>query len=512
MPIKTTFEVNEQDVGADRQLSVKINNVEEFVLDLVGPAGIDGSDGTPGAPGTSGTSGRDGYDAIISVANLVALNTLNTSILIDGVWAFVATQRAYYRLFSGTWSRTSYADSSWESQDTWYIDPVSGSDENSGADALNAIKTHAELEARTEFINNDRTIYYLNQPPASDRINIFAKIRANSEVTFMFPLVIYKGFRNTLISSTFTSVTDVNRAAATPEATLITDSTIPSFTPYVGKMIVITSGASAGAIAWIAKGISANTARITPFYDTTLLTTVALPSPGDSYQICSLLELPTVMIGIPHLAATFENCKMSQNNELGLGGAAFFGCDLNDTPIAARLTACYGCCIPVRLAAGQVAWGDIIAEASLIACEDSIQLSIISFVEYARGTILQSYNGVSVALFIGRYDPGCGTVALNDVAFFDFNIAIKGGGAASLHLNTGTYPIIGPSIWGSGITTYGIQVEGNFKINHSDTGIPSNLPNFDAPTQIHLRDINKLWTDLPFYDTTSGVSAVLYTV
>lgn len=56
----------------------------------------------------------------------------------------------------GRWHRMDIADQKWIQQTAWFVDPVGGNDENDGATALTALKTHAEYNRRVG--GPDRTL------------------------------------------------------------------------------------------------------------------------------------------------------------------------------------------------------------------------------------------------------------------------------------------------------------------------------------------------------------------
>ncbi len=98
--------------------------------------------------------------------------------------------------------------------------------------------------------------------------------------------------RTSLHTGTFTAVTALDRASNVPWS--VTDSAIADWTPYEGKLGVITAGARAGAIFGVALRTSAKVARISPLVtypaDGSGVTLVT-PTTGDAYEI---FDLPVV--------------------------------------------------------------------------------------------------------------------------------------------------------------------------------------------------------------------------
>lgn len=447
---------------------------------------------------------------------------------LDGMLIFVESVSDYFRLeLDSTYvvdgvnvlgcsipnarlERLYVRDLRWADQAAWYIDPVGGDNNNDGASPASALQSHQELEARLDRINQSITVTYLNEPAASDFVRIDFTPDRHSDGPFDIPTVTYVGFRTPLLSSTFTAVAAATPSAAVPEATLVTDAATASFAAYVGKCIVVTSGAAAGAIAWIAKATAANKARVSPFYFVDFFSPSPLPAPGDSYQICDAMALPTVTATTQQLVS-FQNCRIAGGSLFyGPQLVAYFGCDLDDVGLSAAFIV--GCRVHVTSVAVQIANTVCTVDGSLI---DTTRPSFMNqvnesgFVEIVR-SIMQG-PGTGTAILLGRPDPG-GLLSMTDVGFFDFGTVISAAGGANLNLNPGTFPITGPSIWGASIATSGVDLDGNTRLQHGNTGLPGNFPNFDGPGPATLRigGVNTAWGALPLQDPTTGVSAVTF--
>lgn len=154
----------------------------------------------------------------------------------------------------------------------WYVDPVAGNDDNSGATSTTAIKTFSELARRwgpgRPLLNPPvrtgnsstakvTTIYLMGEAPAEDPFT------AALSLGYSTHLVIVGLPGAPLATATIATVTPVT--ASTNVAASITSSEIADFTPYLGKRCRVTAStttANVGAIFWIAKAVGANTARI----------------------------------------------------------------------------------------------------------------------------------------------------------------------------------------------------------------------------------------------------------
>lgn len=105
---------------------------------------------------------------LLTVPNYAALVGVGAGFT-GGELAYVLTLKTFYNFVpssalaidpvgmttSGTaaggtsrWERTEFASPDWRLRDNWYVDPVAGNDENTGATAVTAIKTLAELARR----------------------------------------------------------------------------------------------------------------------------------------------------------------------------------------------------------------------------------------------------------------------------------------------------------------------------------------------------------------------------
>jgi hypothetical protein len=189
-------------------------------------------------------------------------------------------------------------------QNVWHINPVTGSDSNSGLTATTALKTFAQWQTRVGIftvlnpVGGLLQIFLDNDLPASDPItvqNFFAQGAG----------MIVQGKKKVLRTSTASSVQIKNRATNTPWA--ITDNSLASangWTPFVGQMILVTSGPSTGSRAFVLKDLGAKQAQLSEWCtgDVTLggLFPAPPPNPGDQFQI---LDFTNAYIG--RIAAGF---------------------------------------------------------------------------------------------------------------------------------------------------------------------------------------------------------------
>jgi hypothetical protein len=111
-----------------------------------------------------------GSTAQVSVSTFAELSQIKDSKMQTGALAYVGSRKGVFVLDKssplsvmtssvaatksgvGKWVRSIAPNSHWASQDLWFLDPVSGSDDNDGAASGSAIKTLEELTWRLSFL------------------------------------------------------------------------------------------------------------------------------------------------------------------------------------------------------------------------------------------------------------------------------------------------------------------------------------------------------------------------
>ncbi len=216
------------------------------------------------------------------------LSTTSTATVQTGV--VVATLSG-----TGRWLRRVVPSYKWQAQADWYFNDSVGNDEYDGtatahgAGLIGPLKTWGEYIRRTGMVLTVPTIFHIpaTNPPADIPNLNFTIQQAGS-----FSII---GTRSAaLVSGTFTAVTALNRAANVPWS--VTDGAIADWTPYVGKLGVITGGTRAGAVFWIAKRTAATVARISPlatYPSDGSPVTLVTPTAGDPY---SIFDLPAITL------------------------------------------------------------------------------------------------------------------------------------------------------------------------------------------------------------------------
>lgn len=172
----------------------------------------------------------------------------------------------------------------WSSFAFIYVDGVSGNDQNQGFYTTSqgspaAIKTHAELFRRLGSVwkpKQDTTLNYINYPTDT------AQFRFNFNGIFKINVNGPALTQNS--SGTFSAVTVRNNSANTPYD--VQDGSVVT-TGDVARRIRITSGARAGARAWVAKSTGAGHRRTSEWvtFDPINFLTAVVPQAGDTYAV-----------------------------------------------------------------------------------------------------------------------------------------------------------------------------------------------------------------------------------
>lgn len=243
-----------------------------------------------------------GQVTISSVSSLANLALLDGG-LADGSFRYVLSLKAPFVLDrvstaapdgitviaaigGGNWIRFPPAPEAWGLQATWFIDPVSGSDENTGISSGTAIKTWAEWRRRVgPDILTPTTVTILSSLPLSDPFQAELLTHIYGPLTILgVPVLLHAG-----------SITNRTlRAAASNAPNDITDGTLANWVPYVGKLIEFTMADASKTYAWILKDTGGGThkARITVPMTAALWTATEATLVGnEAYRI---LDLPIV--------------------------------------------------------------------------------------------------------------------------------------------------------------------------------------------------------------------------
>lgn len=165
----------------------------------------------------------------------------------------------------------------WQSQVTWYIDPVSGSDLNKGDTSTAAIKTWAEFRRRVGVgdFEQDVTVTWLNGD-SNQQIDGHFILHGGAQLTIIGTPVVD-------VSGTLTGQTSIDPSTNQPQ---LIDDAVGDWTNHVGKRVDLAGGSSA----WIAKVISATQARVSQFqtFNPAIGGSNTTPAGNETYDVVTL--------------------------------------------------------------------------------------------------------------------------------------------------------------------------------------------------------------------------------
>ncbi len=248
----------------------------------------------------------------VKFANITELKASNDLLYNNGFVAFVETLKGYFSLDktsaqtadnisitttnsgTGRWYRLNVKTGYWNKQSNWYINSVSGNDENDGYTSLTPIKTWSEYTRRVGInpeISNRVDIYILEDMPSTDPVILRPQIVLNG-------ILYIHGTKTQVGAGVITGIITRNTATNTPLQ--ITDTSMV-WTSHVERFVEITGSSTPSHIGcglWIDKDLGSNTARATtsisfndPAASTTVLLSEISPSVGDTYSVYTLSKI-----------------------------------------------------------------------------------------------------------------------------------------------------------------------------------------------------------------------------
>lgn len=172
----------------------------------------------------------------------------------------------------------------WREQAEWHINALTGDDANDGLTEATALATHAELERRLEGVAVEFVYPIVRQVYVDSDLPEYVRSGWTA---------VYRGKRTVVLTGTLTAGT-VAYAPATSTRGVIEDTSLPAagFTPYVGRMFVLTSGPNAGAYGAIqgVNPLNAKQAYYQPLFDEAGYSSPA-PVAGAGYAIYELTKI-----------------------------------------------------------------------------------------------------------------------------------------------------------------------------------------------------------------------------
>lgn len=191
-------------------------------------------------------------------------------------------------------------------QAEWYINATTGSDDNDGKSSETALATLREWSRRTGTARLLQAATIYMETDLDETGFDFHGDYSTGGVTLI-------GTRTVIGTGSFTGVQVYDDSVSPGDDGQVTDAALPvSWTAsgFVGQMVVITSGANAGATAWIVSDLGAKTARFSPFFNLATFNFVD-PQVGETYEIVTLPRLQGGWASLLHFGLlTFSSIDM----------------------------------------------------------------------------------------------------------------------------------------------------------------------------------------------------------
>lgn len=365
---------------------------------------------------------------------------------------------------------------------TWNVDPVNGSDANTGLPG-SPVKTWRGLlskwgtNAILQPTGGTMTVTFLNsQPDRSDPVNLEDLIVADGCA------VIIKGTPTTTHTGSFTAVSPINRAAN--QAWQATDSALAtSWTANVGiaSRLRVPSGPNAGNVLWVAKDLGSKQARLAAplapndwLYGAGSMGSISVSDPYvvetlTSIYVGECAPYASAVTGAstyPHV--TFRDLMIGEGQPgavMNLDGT----CDLNFE----------GCAVDCSLEA-------IVANGSsgvnfIDCCLSGDEISSGLLINFWGGLVIGGTAVGSAGFFNGQVyvDADClfqasvlsvGCLVGGTFGFFDsMSVGVQVSSFALFKHNT----IVGSSIYGQGNAQYGVALSAGSNFNCTGSTVPT---------------------------------------
>ncbi len=451
-----------------------------------------------------------------SVRDYFQLNK-SSSLSVDNITVLLASDGV------SKWIRKNIRDISWSLQSNWYIDPVSGNDNNTGDTLNSAIKTWAEFMRRVVSINIGMTLTITSSLSEPLR-GTFETSSSSAYLKIIFiPTILASGS-----ASTFVDPTSSARGTTTVTDLTLSAGGVGDFSNFVGKLLRAEGNADGYRYAQIFKAAAPTVANV-GFWTRYLSNTK--PTNGALVEVIDLPTVPTVdIVTLGGLPVEVQGCDI-------LGGNTNPG----DVPIINPLRSQQG----VRTGVGTILLSSFNGCIFRSAFHGSQTWFLGCLVASGSGINILPMNG-STASFIGGGSlqninlTAPGVIALQGftlqgaqltIGAFNFSANTAGVGVAVNGL-TGSLPICvydSPgdgvyvrngaqfnvsTLWGSGNTGYGVQVDnggfmratgtpiitgtaGDVRLDLSTTAIPPLTAGATVPAASNLTTWAQ-WAASPF--------------
>ena len=263
----------------------------------------------------------------ISVANIAELQALPNGSLKEGTWAYVRSVRAWWELASGLgattdgitvvtaqtggtarWVRQDANDLYWGYTTTWYVDPVAGNDESTGAASNVALKTVAEFCRRLRFTlpNTNYVVNVLADVPNTDVCNPQPRVFSTSGETSTTygGTITFQGQRTVVRAGTTaagTNQTDPSAAAATAQAEIV--DAAAAWGADAARLVVLGDGRQA----WVLTGkanVVGTAGRVTDWISSAFAFAAGNPGAGLAYNVVTLTKFRAQVQQLPSTVQT----------------------------------------------------------------------------------------------------------------------------------------------------------------------------------------------------------------
>lgn len=277
------------------------------------------------------------------------LQDFNTLDLDDGATASVASLQAIFTfdrtstlaadditiiqpaIGPGRWLRVLVGSIRWANQATWFIDPTNGNDENLGDTAGSPLRTLDELSRR--LIAQTITSSMLVTLASGNNGNLSLEVNIPSSAV----IITIQGTLSSTAPSAIDAVTASNPATNTRG--LITDAA----TAFTDRTLLrLTSGASAGARAWVTRVPAAGSANVTHWAlvnpAATIDPTLVEPVAGDEFVVDSRLSTvgglnirvqgPGIILFRELVVASSGSVLQLKSGNNSFAGVRFYACKI----------------------------------------------------------------------------------------------------------------------------------------------------------------------------------------
>lgn len=474
------------------------------------------SEKNAGGGGGGGESGFAFPVDTIARASASRLVDLNATAFPDGTLVFVRSVRDFFVLHKtstltsdditiadaiggGRWLRKFTPSVRWLSQAAWYIDPAAVDDEGDGS-VGDPLQTHAELGRRAicqgREVKQTTVVTIVSTLPADDPVEIDVKLPVPG--TYLH----YYGTPFQLRTGTLTAATSLISGTALPT---VTDAIGGSFAAQIGKRIRLTSGAPAGARAWLVRDEGGDTASTSAFFqqDTTSSPIESFPTlVNPAAEAFVIEELPFIVLARVKAsqAPTLSSRTPVIFEDLGIGGSTdvvnlcthmdsslFVGCDVFAQSFDDAIGTYSGCRF-----AGASRWFNSLILHAAGAVMGSGYSAIDSAVNLTLETTAVGTSLISALSAASRW-------VVSDASGFD-----AAGGADGVALGPGEHCEVTGLLWGTGNAGYGIRASGGILWY----GAATRPTITGALGDTRIGGIDKIYAALPFFNAANSSGVV----